>query len=582
VNPLAPALEALGRGDARGATLLLKHLLVREPGHGEAWLTLAAPLVAQGQPKPALRLAERAFAIDPCSPLIQKNLIALANMDDDKNLALRLVSRAIEWSDDPDFRLHRADIAIAVGRTDIASRDYRHVLAARPGHLAASINLAAIQSAAGAPADAALLLRRTLALAPASDAAWNNLSYAALLLGNVAQTLMAVGIVANIDPQSITAQVNAAAALDLIDAAEVDGRLRRAIALGPQAVAALQALARRHSRAFRWAQFDTWIRRSLAVAPRDPETALAFAQGELIRGRMKTGWRSWEGRLARQSLARPDLPGRRWSGEPLDGSSLLIHAEQGFGETLQFLRFVSDVMRKATHVSVELPPELAELAARSFPGAAFLRREEPKPAHDWQCPLPSLAAALDVDLGSLAQAGSYLRASEAKTEYWRARFSSLPRPWIGFCWRGNPHFADDRRRSPGLARLPRLSRAAATLVSLTKMPTDLDSSLLGNIHDPGAAMATFDDTAALVAALDLVITSDTAIAHLAGGLGATTWLLLAHAADWRWLIDRTDSPWYASMRLFRQPRAADWDSVDAATTDALSRWMSDYRTASRL
>ena len=233
MNPLTPALEALGRGDARNATLLLKHVLAREPGHGEAWLTLAAPLVAQGQPKPALLLVERALAIDPTSPLGQRNAIALANASGGKQRLLALLSRALANTDNLELRLLRAETARSLNLTSTAKAEYQKILEDHPGHLVASVNFAAAQSAAGSPRDAISALRRAIALAPQVEPAWTNLSYALLLTGAAGASLKAAGIAGSIDPSSVAAQMNIASARDSLGTIGVERALRRAIALGP-------------------------------------------------------------------------------------------------------------------------------------------------------------------------------------------------------------------------------------------------------------------------------------------------------------------------------------------------------------
>jgi ADP-heptose:LPS heptosyltransferase len=248
---------------------------------------------------------------------------------------------------------------------------------------------------------------------------------------------------------------------------------------------------------------------------------------------------------------------------------LLLHCEQGFGETIQFARFVPLAARRGGHVMLETVGELAPLLARSFREIEVFVRGTRVPPHDYQCALPSLPAVLGASLIKAPGQTPYLVPDAAAVETWRQRLGGLPRPWIGFCWRGNPRFVDDRRRSPGLAMLKETVAASASLVSLTKAPTEADRLSMRTILDASADLATFDDTAALIAALDLVITSDTAIAHLAGGLGQKTWVMLAHAADWRWLQNRTDVPWYPSATLFRQPRPGDWAAVDRAVAAAL-------------
>ena len=564
----ATALKALQTGDVKTASTLLRHHLAHNPADPNAWLPLAACHLAS-QPQRALLLVERTLAIEPASLPARQNAIALLRTSQDRTRLLRHLDHAIATSDTSDLRLLRAETNAANGNHDKAKHDYKTVLEREPGHFAANVNLAGILNNNGQAEEAELLARRALALAPDAAPAWHNLTYGRLLRERPGTVLLPARIAATLEATSPISQVNLAAAAETLSLPGADRALRRATALAPAFPAAMLSFARYASRMSEWTTLTAWARRTLDVVPGDADAALTLAQSFLVRGDTQRGWPYWEARLSRPGMTRGDLPGTRWVGQPLAGKRLLLHCEQGFGETLQFVRFVSVAAGLGGHVMLETVKELLPLLARSLPGIEIFVRGERIPAHDFQCALPSLPAVMNASLTAPPGPTPYLVPDSAAAEAWRRKLAGLPRPWVGLCWRGNPRFIDDRRRSPGLAMLAETAKAGASMISLTKDPTVDDRISMQGIRDVSAELATFDDTAALIAALDLVVTSDTAIAHLAGGLGQKTWVLLAHAADWRWLQHRADAPWYPSATLFRQPRPGDWTAVDQAVAQAL-------------
>jgi hypothetical protein len=291
---------------------------------------------------------------------------------------------------------------------------------------------------------------------------------------------------------------------------------------------------------------------------------------------------------------------RAWRGEALRGKRLLLWAEQGFGDTLQFIRFAQDAALQGATVIVHAQPELAELA-RSAPGVSAVSEQGGAlPAYDFHWPLMSMPYRLGVspDAHGLHGATPYLCAAKDRNEYWRQRLTAHPGLKVGLVWAGSSRrqsaelAAIDARRSIPLQRLaPILAVSGCSFYSLQKgtpkrrpsgtpsgsAAADLDQrgnaggdSQHGTIQDFSAEWRDFSDTAAFVANLDLVISVDTAVAHLAGALGKPVWLLNRYDSCWRWLLNRSDSPWYATLRQFRQPRPGDWQAPIAAAAAALA------------
>jgi hypothetical protein len=289
----------------------------------------------------------------------------------------------------------------------------------------------------------------------------------------------------------------------------------------------------------------------------------------LSQQRFAEGWADFAARAhcAKYPLRTFDRP--LWDGAPLEGRTLLVHAEQGFGDTFHFARYLPLVRLRAAKVLFEIQPGLIPL----FTASGFedlVARGDRLPPFDVHVPLLNLPALFATNLENMPRDVPYLKADPARVERWRAALAPFDgKLRIGIQWQGNPAFASDHRRSIPLAQFaPLASVPGVRLFALQKFDgreqlADVAGEL--GIHDLGAQLdadgGSFMDTAAVMQQLDLVITSDTATAHLAGALGIRAWTLLSTAPDWRWFLDRDDSPWYPTLRLFRQTTAGDWAGV---------------------
>jgi tetratricopeptide (TPR) repeat protein len=284
---------------------------------------------------------------------------------------------------------------------------------------------------------------------------------------------------------------------------------------------------------------------------------------ELLVGDFDRGWRDYESRHRRKKNAPRDFPQPIWRGEPLNGERILLHSEQGFGDSIQLLRYVPLVQAVGGRVILDVPSSLLRLAA-GIPGCeSVVATEEQPPPFDWHCPLMSLPLAFKTSIATIPSHVPYLKAPE------QAKRDADKIKWVdhdlrvGLVWSGNPKYAEDRNRSISLSQFSSLIHLEGVqFYSLQMGPA---ASQLGHVGIPvvdlQSAIQDMADTAAMIAQLDLVITVDTSVAHLAGSLAKPTWVLLPYAPDWRWLMDRQDSPWYPTVRLFRQPKFGDWQSV---------------------
>ena len=291
-------------------------------------------------------------------------------------------------------------------------------------------------------------------------------------------------------------------------------------------------------------------------------------------GNFEHGWREYEWRWKRKETHPRPFKQPQWDGAPLDGRSILLHMEQGFGDMLQFIRYVRLVKDKGASVVVAAPPPLVNIFGTCGADKVVPENQD-LPASDLHCPIMSLPSLFETTLTTIPANVPYLSADSSQVEQWRRRLDGLADFRVGIIWQGNPRHKLDRHRSFPLTLLEPLARINnVALVSLQKGAGAEQIPLLGErfrVLDVGADLADFTDTAAVMKCLDVVVCCDTAVAHLAGALGVRVWVALATVSDWRWLLGRDDSPWYPTMRLFRQERLGEWRPVIQLMADELRR-----------
>jgi len=315
---------------------------------------------------------------------------------------------------------------------------------------------------------------------------------------------------------------------------------------------------------------------AIALRPHDVQAHWNEALARLALGDLRRGFEKYEWRWQNPRLDLPPGadPARSWSGDTaLEARSILLYAEQGFGDAIQFVRYAPRVAALGARVSLVCHESLREVFQSVEGVERVYGPGDALPDFELQSPLMSLPLAFRTELDTIPAQVPYLHVDVARVAHWRERLASVPGARkVGLAWTGNPEFPGARAKSCPVESLRRLLQADATgWVSLQTGHASGDSSVLA-IADWTAELNSFADTAALIGALDLVITIDTAVAHLAGALGKPVWILLPHSADWRWLRTRTDSPWYPSAVLFRQSRAGDWDApLDAVLARLAAR-----------
>jgi Tfp pilus assembly protein PilF len=456
------------------------------------------------------------------------------------------------------------------GKTEQAIAAFRRCLASAPDHVAASYNLGNALIKVGRPTDAVdsylICLRHKPDFGPA--------------FVNLAETLRGLGLLENAQEMAELGIHHLPASPDAInclanvmhDRSEYSTAAmlyRRMLDYVPGHAGALSNLGNALHALGRLTEALAAHESAVAAAPEEADFRFNRATTLLASGDFARGWDEYEWRWQR-ARSRPRDFGEAWQGEDIAGRTILLHAEQGLGDALQFVRYVPMVAERCSRVVLEVQPPLVRLM-QTLPGVALVvARGDAIPAFDVHCPLMSLPRAFATRLETIPARLPYLHADPAAVAAWQ---SKLPRDGnlrVGLVWAGSSHTDDagahkiDLRRSLDLSEFAPLANLAGLhLVSLQKdnlaeqrrRPPDFPLiDLMSEVTD-------FCDTAALIANLDLVISVDTSVAHLAGGMGKPVWLMSRYDGCWRWLYNREDSPWYPGLQIYRQQRPNDWPAV---------------------
>lgn len=570
--------HAAGRlGEAEAA---YRRALELAPTHPNALHLLGVIALQVGKPAVAVELIGQAVAHAPRSPAFFSNLaIALRRVgrlgeaaaagrqavaldrgfaDGYLNLAnvlmdLQAYPEAIDTlgalialrHDLVDQRLSLVRALILANRNGEALAALRRLLAWAPGHQPAYVNLGVVLKKNGRTDAAIDAYGRALTLAPDDPGALNNLGTALQEEDRDEEALACFRKAIAIKPDYADAHLNSGLAL------RAANRIDEAIAAAREALRRNPALAEAH----------TLVGYCLLL------------KGELGEGFAEYEWRS---RMADFSSPKRSFPTPVWDGRDAEGRTILIHDEQGVGDAIQFARYAAIVRARGARVIVECNTQLTRLLS-SMPGAdEVIGRFSPLPPHDVHVSLLSLPHLLGTTLADVPADVPYLRAEPELVRRWRERMGPRKGLRVGLVWAGNPEFKDDRNRSPGLgAFLPLLDVSGGEFFALQKGAGRRDlESLAGQLPDSfidlGVGIENFADTAAIMMSLDLVISSCTAPPHLAGALARPVWTILPFNCDWRWLEHGSTTPWYPTMRLFRQERRGDWAPAIARVREALA------------
>jgi Flp pilus assembly protein TadD len=488
----------------------------------------------------------------------------------------------------PDFAEAHSNLGnlyLQSGRHDDALRAFATAIRVKPDLAPVYCNLAAVLIDLGLCDEAIAASQTALRLAPDLYEAHVNLYQAYRRSGRAREALASARRAAELrpNPQAYVNLGDAASNLDAFDLAfDAD---RRALALDATCAEAHSNLGALYHLTGHYAEAIAACETAIALRPDFVEPHVNLALSLLIRGDFARGWDEyvWMWRLLARGGAYPYFDRvTLWNGEKFVGRSLLITLDQGFGDAIQMVRYLPAVKARGGRVILEVRAALALLFA-DLPGVDELHVHSdvviPADEVDLQVPILGLPRALATDLGTIPAPIVYLRAQPERIERWRSRLESPARLRVGILWAGNPDYKYNRRRSCHLEDFAALGGIDGIAWFGLQKGRDEERRSCGLLTlDPlGADISDFADTAAILTHLDLVIATDTAIVHLAGAMGKPVWTLLAFAADWRWLLGRADSPWYPTMRLFRQPAAGDWNSVFATVAYELRTMQSSRR-----
>ena len=527
------ALAAFQRGDLSAAERLLRQILILNPTHGDSLHLLGITLYRRGLLEEAANLLQQAAAALP----------RLADVHSNLGLVLH-----------------------AQGQWDAAITQYREAIALQPGFPEAHNNLGNTLQQQGHLEEAKACYQRALELKPNYVDAWTNLGTVLNAQGNVAEAIHHYRRALILDPRYAPAHYNLGNALLALDREdEAWAHFQQTLLLDPRHKDARINLGNICHARHRLPEALSWYDQVLALDPGEPKAHFHKSMVHLLAGDYAAAWPHYEYRhLAATSVPGRSFPQPQWRGEPLAGRRILLHSEQGLGDTLQFLRYVPLVERAGGHAVLLIQPSLRALVAHSFPEAEIVEQETSLPAFDVHCPLPSLPLAFHTTPANLPAQVPYLSVPPEQ----RACADAFPWPAaglrVGLVLTGNAAHKRNRYRSmPPEALQPVLCVQGVHFFSLQISPLPGATGLDLTPDDIAA-------TAAKILHLDLVLTVDTMAAHLAGSLGLPTWVMLDYVPDWRWMLDRPDSPWYPTTRLFRQPAKGDWSAVAEQVAHALT------------
>jgi tetratricopeptide (TPR) repeat protein len=530
---LGNILRALGR--LAEAINCYERALALAPTSVDALYNLGNTYQDLGQPERAAAYFERALRLNPDAIELHNNLgTALQDLGgleeaiDCYRKALALRPDLVESLDNLGGALQ------ARGMLDEAQACYERALSLRPDRVESLIGLGVVLRAQGRLEEAVARYRRAVELSPDHPEARSNLGVALV---------------------------------DLSRPEEAIGHHKKALALQPDRAELHYNLGSALQRQGLYSEALACYGCALAIKPDYAGAHLNRALALLTTGELDEGWQEYEWRFA---VARYDrkFDQSLWSGEPLGGRSILIHAEQGFGDTLQFVRYIPAVAECGGRVVLEVPASLVRLARTVVGISEVVAAGNPLPTFDCHCPLLSLPRVFRTNLGTIPNAVPYLRVPAEASAGWAELIPATPGLRVGVVWAGTVVGAIDLRLLQPLWEVEGVSWFS---LQVGDRSGDISSLAGVKIADLSPWLTDFAETAAAVSRLDLVISVDTSVAHLAGALGRPTWLLLRYPPEWRWLLAREDSPWYPTARLFRQGEEEDWSCVAREVEAALAQ-----------
>ncbi len=584
-----PALLTLGgiecdRKNFAEAVKLLQRALMVNPGSPEAHGGYGNVLVELGRVEEGVRALSEAIRLQPQNPATHVYRGYAHARAGDHRKALQDFDAAVRLAPNWEFALHnRATALVALFRHKEALPDVEKLLRLHPSNPAFLTNYGTILTREGRHKEALAAIERALQQQPGDIGLQTTRADILAALSRHAEALSQYEKLVALQPDNPQIQMGCAHMLmeqGKVELAleEVDRLIAAKPDYGPALVLRANLLLHLERYTESLAAYDT----AVARAPGYPEAFYHRGSMRLLHGRFVEGWQDFEHRweVADRGFSAPEMKTPVWRGEDLNGRSIVVYSEQGLGDTIQFVRFLPRLTETGARLTFLCHPMLMRLF-RNLPdlGIEIVATCPENAPFDFQSALMSLPARFETTVETIPGKVPYVAPEHELVERWRERIGRQGFK-IGICWQGNPAGAIDRGRSAPLTEFrPMAAIPGVRLISLqrkhgveqlARLPDGMHIETLDPFDEGKDA---FIDTAAIMENLDLVVTSDTSVAHLAGALGRPVWLATKHIPDWRWMLGRSDSPWYPSMRLFRQPIRDDWGSVFAEMTRALERML---------
>ena len=533
-------------GQLQQAESIYRQILKVDPQNADAWHYLGVLAMQVGQFPAAVDSIRRAIAIHPSAPGFHSNL---------------------------------GSVLGAMGRYDEAVESFKAALKLDANHFDAHNNLGTALIKQGKFEEAVASLRRAVKLRPQSADAHINLGNALQDMEKLEEAVASYRQALRIDSNHADGRYNLGLAqgkLGQFDQALTN--YQHALRVRPNHADAHNNLGNVLRELGRFAEALESYENAIRIKPELAQARKNRGMAWLRLGDYQRGWPEYEWRWKCDDSPPRGFKEPLWDGSPLEGRTILLHAEQGLGDTLQFVRFAPLVHERGGRVLLECQTPLVELLKNCRGVEQLIPRGEPLPAFDVHAPLMSLPTIFGTTLETLPAEVPYVFVDQQLAEHWREELEKLSGVKIGINWQGNPKFRADRFRSMPLAHFGRLANVEGVrLISLQRGPgVEQLAALNGRFEVTQLETAaddaqSFADTAAIMQNLDLVVTSCTSIAHLAGALGIPCWVAIPFSADWRWMLDRDDSPWYPSLRLFRPASIAGWEELFERMADELGK-----------
>jgi tetratricopeptide (TPR) repeat protein len=585
---LQQALQLHQAGRVAEAQQIYEQVLAEEPDNADALHLLGLLLSQKGQHEIGLESIDKAIALNPKAAgffVSRGSVLAALGRGDESECACRRAGELVP--NNAEIENNVGTVYLAAGKLTEAEAAFRRAVGLTPENPDMQFNLGNALRAQNRAEEAVATFRRTVELKPDHSAGLYHLGKALTGLGRAEEAVAVFEQASRLRADS--ADVYAA----LGEALRLTGRFEQAVAayrrfceLRPQEASGQAMLGRAIQECGRLDEAISLLREVLERNPESAEAHVQLGVALLLQGELAAGWNEyqwiWEvpdPKQGRRQFARP-----RWKAAPVEGLRMLVHSEAGFGDAILWARYVPMLAERAGNVVLESPRPLRRVFASLRGRHRLITAGETIGDYDVHCPMMHLPAIFGTTLETIPADVPYLSADAALTEQWRHRLGVDDRLKVGLVWAGDPQSPRDRQRSVKLSMLAPLGEVAGVrFISLQKgrASEEAAASPAGmTLIDWSAELGDFADTAALMANLDLVVTVDTAAAHLAGAMGKPVWVMLSRPEEWRWMIGREDSPWYPTMRLFRQKAMGDWSAPVQQAAWAL-RSLAEERRAAR-